>query len=204
WGELPQEKIQGTWDRFSDPPVFALQKGVPGIMKTSHKQNRTSVLLSAVGVVLVGAMSVGCGDEGDELDDSTVDDAELRAGQYTADELFWELKEIESAFPQVAESCTIEVGTLNGSTGEFTGLVTIPGYYDYEFGRYFPPIKPARNCNAVNAKLRYRVINNSGSFRVTVDGDTTYDDGGNGIIDVDIGRDKEVSWTARSGTKAFS
>ena len=137
------------------------------------------------------------------------------------------IKGIEDQFPVPTPTQSITVGTFNAATGKFTGLTTqiimpdsspggtggFPGGIDGPNGKPIPggmgggprkptKIEPFASVNAINAELVFKVINRSGSFRVTANGKSRF--ASSNTIRINVGKAKKVAWSVRANGKSYS
>ena len=117
-----------------------------------------------------------------------------------------DLRALENAFPIPAGSQNINVGTIDPSSGHFTGIVsTQECELDPILHKphcYMMP--PSTNISAVGAVLVFRTSYYVSPFRVTVDGVTTTAPSGSTSISVDVRRAKRVNWTLTAGSASVS
>ncbi|MEZ4886310.1 MAG: hypothetical protein R3E32_16360 [Chitinophagales bacterium] len=140
------------------------------------------------------------------------------------------IKGIENQFPIPTPQESINVGTFDAATGKFTGLTTEiirPGDFNgtndvggvggvggiggssgkpnIGSGGPLKPTKidPHASVDAVNVELVFNVINRSGVFRVTADGNTGFTSNSN-TVRINVGKATKVSWKVTSNNKSYS
>jgi hypothetical protein len=125
-------------------------------------------------------------------------------------EMYQHVKGVENKIPLPNSYATGKVGTLQGGTGKFTGLVTTTEI-DYDPTEPGGPKKPQKtyetpsiSVNAVNVGLVFEVSGGSGEFSVTANGRTVKAQPGQSRVEVNVGRAVEVRWTARRGSRSYS
>jgi hypothetical protein len=117
------------------------------------------------------------------------------------------LRDIENIFPIPNPSATINVGTLDGYSGTFTGLVSQTHYEINPITHkpYPVTVPPTVAFHAVRAVLTFSATSRGTQpFSVTVNGATTSAQAGATTISVDVARTTDVSWSLRLGTTVVS
>jgi hypothetical protein len=139
-----------------------------------------------------------CGEGVVDIDGSSSQTEEARQ-KLIVDDVFNKLKEIEGLMPTPPPSAEVVIGTLNASTGEFTGLTS-----DWELDPITqkPRKRPAATTvKAVDMIAVFSAIGSS-SLTVTANGQTVTSD--TGTVRINIGKANVMQWTARSGSASYS
>jgi hypothetical protein len=122
--------------------------------------------------------------------------------QATAITPYEQIRGLEDVFPIPEETAVIDVGTFNGTTGEFTGLVTTTEIRIGPNGKpYVKTTVPSRDVGAIRTILRFHgpagaTVNAGGTIAQIPSGQTQ--------VDVDVGRKAPVNWSIQSGSKSYS
>src|SRR5690242_3324863 len=124
-------------------------------------------------------------------------DGELKENLLVPGATYSDLRALENAFPIPSGSQNINVGTLDPSTGQFTGLqgdrqCSIDPITHKPRCVTFPP---SVDISAVGAVLVFRTPYYLAPFRVTINGVTTTAPSGATTLSVDVRRAKSVQWT---------
>jgi hypothetical protein len=128
---------------------------------------------------------------------------------------FKEVKSVEELFPIPTPSAIIDVGTLDGFTGAFEGLVSTieilpptpgggPGAPPASNKPQVNEIPPAVEVDAVNVQLRFKIENRQADFSVTANGITVSAPQGVDELTIDVGSAHVVDWTVDSGPDRVS
>ena len=128
-------------------------------------------------------------------------DGETHENVLVAGATYSDLRALENIFPIPAGSQNINVGTLDPSSGTFTGIVSTQ-QCELDPILHKPHcymLPPEADINAVGAVLVFHTPYYVSPFRVTVDGVTTTAPTGATSISVDVRRAKNVHWTLTSG-----
>jgi hypothetical protein len=143
----------------------------------------------------------------DELQTSELDQ-DLYAQSTT--QLFDKFKQLEVQYPKPPAYSTVNVGTLDSYSGEFTGLKTWTEIR-YEEGDLKPRTivhAPSATIDGVNAKLVFNCSNrpkfNRGPFYAVING-TTYNAAAGALsLTVDVGLTKTATWSVHCDNASYS
>src|SRR6266550_4368856 len=117
--------------------------------------------------------------------------------------LYRRIKNIEATFPFPATARTVTVGTFDAAARRFdiaTGVRRISSTELLpDFGHPVHESFLIAPVDAVNVSLRFTVSNAVGPVDLTFNGQTVSAAAGQNSLTVDVGRERDIVWTIRSG-----
>jgi hypothetical protein len=139
------------------------------------------------------------GGDSSGIDPITGEGVEEVKQNLVADDLYRKLREAENLMAQPLPQEIVTVGTLNASSGSFTGLQTT---YSINPITHKPIAnRPFHRIGAIEAVLVFTVANGYG-LTVTANGKTVTSTGQ--TVSINVGTDANVNWTLSSGSTSVS
>jgi hypothetical protein len=149
------------------------------------------------------------------------------AAAQQVDPTYQQLKNLQGLFPIPTPTATVQVGTFDPISGNFTGLKSTQETIDEVTGAGGKPAEPGGankagsdpsspqrkpqtvlvppevNVDAVDVTLTWS-LSRAGAMQVTANGVTVGTQGNQTTVSIDVGKAESVRWTARSSTKFYS
>src|SRR5438132_363133 len=125
-----------------------------------------------------------------------------RSDQDLMNQVYNDLKQVETIFPIPAFPATIDMGTFDAQTGGFDGLTTetVPGGPK----PVSQTIQPEVDVNAARVDLRFVIQNAQGTTTITVNGMNTLVPRTQNSVIISAGFASNIEWSIRSGSRRYN
>jgi hypothetical protein len=123
------------------------------------------------------------------------------------DQIYREIKDVESLSPIPAPSTAVNVGMFDAASGRFTFSSAVRRETKTEVvgpGKVIRTTTFSVRVNVVNLTLRFTVTNSQGNFTVKANGSAAAAAPGQSTVGVDVARASDVDFTVSSGASTFS